>query len=280
MKAFVHILVFLGVATQTLSLGFSRSPMKTVCNTNKNPVRINTALNSVVSSIAVVPVLYSLMSVNEYITHRYYQHAEFNKNPMLQFLAKIFNLPSKIRGGGHVEHHAETYDDMTLKTDEAWRKTPAAISLDNDVYRGTAFTWEVTALMAIQMVPTTVPVFHFLFGFSFLTSMAIITPAILLHALIWNSLHPHMHGLPEVPFFTGPPSELLAKFRQSSYFKYLYQNHEGHHVVGGQGNYNVCCPLTDHLVGTYVKEAAWKPRQLASLTALAMRRGASLASAE
>lgn len=38
------------------------------------------------------------------------------------------------------------------------------------------------------------------------------------------------------------------------------QNHEGHHVIGGQGNYNVACPLTDHLVGTYVKEASWRPR--------------------
>jgi hypothetical protein len=29
----------------------------------------------------------------------------------------------KIKGGGHVEHHAETYDDMSLKKDEKWRRT-------------------------------------------------------------------------------------------------------------------------------------------------------------
>jgi len=29
----------------------------------------------------------------------------------------------KTRGGGHVEHHAETLDDMTLKTDAKWRST-------------------------------------------------------------------------------------------------------------------------------------------------------------
>ena len=27
----------------------------------------------------------------------------------------------KLKGGGHVEHHAETYDDMSLKKDERWR---------------------------------------------------------------------------------------------------------------------------------------------------------------
>ena len=69
-----------------------------------------------------------------------------------------------------------------------------------------------------------------------------------------------MHGLPTVPFSKGPPSEWLAGFRNSAYFKFLYQNHEGHHVLGGQGNYNVCCPLTDHLVGTYVKQSEWRPK--------------------
>ena len=31
-------------------------------------------------------------------------------------------------------------------------------------------------------------------------------------------------------------------------------------MVGGKGNYNVCCPLTDHLVGTFVPEREWRPR--------------------
>lgn len=127
-------------------------------------------------------------------------------------------------------------------------------------------------LMALQMIPTTVPVFTLLLGFSFLKTIAFIVPAILLHALIWNSLHPHMHGLPEVPFFAGPPSQLLSIFRTSAYFKYLYQNHEGHHVVGGIGNYNVCCPFTDHLLGTYIKESEWRPRQLVNIDILSKKR--------
>ena len=41
---------------------------------------------------AAIPTLYSIMSVNEYITHRYYQHEEFNKEPFLQ------NIWCKLRG--------------------------------------------------------------------------------------------------------------------------------------------------------------------------------------
>jgi len=94
-------------------------------------------------NLAVAPVMYALMSVNEYITHRYYQHAEVNKEPLLQkFLCFVMNLEKfpKVRGGGHVEHHAETYDDMTLRSDERWKKSPTAIALDADVYRGIPLT--------------------------------------------------------------------------------------------------------------------------------------------
>ena len=37
----------------------------------------------------------------------------------------------------------------------------------------------------------------------------------------------------------------------------------GHHVLGGQCNYNVCCPGTDHLLGTYVPSAVWSQRMRA-----------------
>ena len=82
----------------------------------------------------------------------------------------------------------------------------------------------------------------------------------LLHALVWNALHPNMHALPEVPWRVGAPSSVLAWARSTWYFRYLYQNHEGHHVLAGQANYNVACPGTDHLVGTYKKRAFWRPK--------------------
>ena len=217
-----------------------------------------------------IPTLYALMSVNEYCTHRWYQHEEFNRDHKFNrfwqnILYQLKRRPLwigerrnvvKIKGGGHVEHHAETYDDMSLKKDPKWRKTKAAASLDADVFRGTAFSWGVTGLMTIQMLPTTLPVFALL-GFSLLEIFAVLMPGMMIHALFWNMLHPPMHGLPDVPISYGAPTKPLAFLRTTPFFKYIYENHQGHHVLGGQCNYNVCCPLTDHLLGTHIPTAVW-----------------------
>ena len=214
-----------------------------------------------VKYFAAVPALYGLMSVNEYCTHRWYQHAEFNKEVWMQNIACFIlrKKELKIRGGGHVEHHAETYDDMTLKKDTRWSRSPAAKSLDSDPYRGTAFTWQTTGLMTFQMLWSTIPVFKLL-GFGLPGTFAFLLPGMLLHALIWNMLHPPMHGLPNVPLSVGAPSNWLAGLRNTPYFRYIYENHQGHHVLGGKCNYNVCCPGTDHLLGTYVPTAVWEPQ--------------------
>jgi len=212
--------------------------------------------------VLAAPSMYALMSWNEYVTHRYFQHAGFNKSGWMQKLASLFygkgRVP-RVRGGGHVEHHAETLDDMSLRNDARWAKSTASKMLSQDKYRGTAFTWQVTLLMTIQMLVTTVPLFHLL-GFSLTSTVAMLMPGMLLHGLVWNALHPAMHGLPFVPITEGAPSSWLASFTESAYFKWLYTNHAGHHVLGGQVNYNVCCPLVDHLLGTYVPEEAWRPK--------------------
>ena len=65
--------------------------------------------------------MYALMSLNEYMTHRYFQHLEFNRPESLLWLKSIIASATgdptapKVSGDGHVEHHAETYDDMSLK---------------------------------------------------------------------------------------------------------------------------------------------------------------------
>ena len=70
--------------------------------------------------------MYALMSLNEYMTHRYFQHLEFNRPDSLLWLKSIVAKvsgdppPPKLSGDGHVEHHAETYDDMSLKRWAVW----------------------------------------------------------------------------------------------------------------------------------------------------------------
>ena len=246
-----------------------------------------------IRQLAAAPALYALMSINEYFTHKYYQHAEFNTSPWFQWLARTFvygplgkKVP-KTRGGGHVEHHAETLDDMTLKTDAKWRSTKVAKSLDDDLYRGTAFTWTVTGIMTFQMLWTTIPTF-WLMGYKLKHTLMALAPAMLLHAAVWNALHPNMHSLPDIPIGEGVPSKWMAWARSTRFFKFLYV-HEGPHPRGttrsshhvpdsaqattdrGKGNYNVCCPLTDHFVGTFVPEREWRPRRAEHLRELARR---------
>ena len=154
---------------------------------------------------------------------------------------------------------------MSLKNDERWRGTKASQALDDDEFRGTAFHWSATGIMTIQMLPSVLPTYA-LMGFSLPESIAILLPSMLVHAVIWNAIHPPMHGLPPVPLTAGfgtvvPGGKALSEWLlESAYGRYIYENHMGHHVLGGQCNYNVCCPMTDHLLGTYVPTAAWEKK--------------------
>ena len=96
-----------------------------------------------------------------------------------------------------------------------------------------------------------------LFGWGFLSTTAYFAAGMALHALVWNALHPNMHGLHDVPSARGAPSSWLKALRGGAYFNYLYDNHRGHHISGGRTNYNVACPLVDHLVGSYETKAVW-----------------------
>jgi sterol desaturase/sphingolipid hydroxylase (fatty acid hydroxylase superfamily) len=144
--------------------------------------------------------------------------------------------------------------------DENWMKSAPAQRLNGDVFRGTAFSWSVTAMMMTQCIPTVYPVFLFLLGWSPLATTAFFVPALLFHGLLWNALHPAMHGLPDVPSSYGLPSWVLRPWRESKLFDMLRENHAGHHVMSGRANYNVCCPGFDHILGTFTPEAEWRPQ--------------------
>lgn len=215
--------------------------------------------------------MYCLMSLNEYMTHRYFQHLEFNRPESLPWLKSLIAratgdpVAPKVPGDGHVEHHAETYDDMSLKNDERWRSNSVAQQLDDDEFRGTAFHWSATAIMTTQMLPSVLPTYA-LMGWSLPETFAILLPSMLVHAAAWNAIHPPMHGLAPVPLSAGfgtrlPGGQAFSNWLlESAYGRWIYENHMGHHVLGGQANYNVCCPFADHLLGTYVPTAGWQPK--------------------
>ena len=135
--------------------------------------------------------------------------------------------------------------------------------------------------MTVQMLPSVLPTYA-LMGWSLPETVGLLLPSMLVHAVIWNAIHPPMHGLPPVPLTMGfgtavPGGQALSEWLlESAYGRWIYENHMGHHVLGGQCNYNVCCPLTDHLLGTYVPTASWQPK-MRPLPAHAVVRGPAVA---
>merc|ERR1719182_386655 len=113
------------------------------------------------------------------MTHRYFQHLEFNRPETFPELKRLIAavtgdpVAPKVAGDGHVEHHAETYDDMSLKNDARWRANSVAQALDDDAFRGTAFHWSATAIMTTQMLPSVLPTYA-LMGFSLSDTIALL----------------------------------------------------------------------------------------------------------
>merc|ERR1711871_131532 len=101
-----------------------------------------------------------------------------------------------------------------------------------------------------QMLWTTIPTF-WLMGYKLKHTFMCLAPGMLLHAAVWNALHPNMHSLPDIPISDGVPSSWLAWARSSKFFKFLYVNHEGHHVIGGQGQLQRLLPF-DRSFGGHV----------------------------
>jgi len=199
-----------------------------------------TALQFVVGAAG----LYAIMSLNEYCVHRYYQHLGINKTALMRWMRNKMNFKA-MKTSGHVEHHKETLDDMSLDM----RPDPI---LDSDPFRGTAFSWSVSAMMTFEIALQSYP-WLWLCGWSFKASTIALLAGIFLHAAVWQTLHPNMHELPDPPISYGVPGWSMKFLRKTGYFKFLWMNHEGHHrAPGAHGNYNVCFPLADHLFGTYV----------------------------
>ena len=177
-------------------VGAARARLATSdCAPRTRPAIAETKMDmGLATAVAGIPLMYGLLSGNEYVTHRYYQHNEIGKLDLYQTLKKNGKMP-KLPVTVHVEHHAETYDDMMLKTDDpVWMKSAPARVLNEDPWRGTIFAWESTVFMFAQCIPSVYPAF-WLLGWSFSQTTAFFVPAMLVHGLVWNALHPHMHGM-------------------------------------------------------------------------------------
>jgi len=206
------------------------------------------AVAFVSAGVTGVLLIYVVISFTEYAYHRYVQHLDLNRVRLFQFARQIFGIPA-IKSDFHVLHHRETLDDMNIDPlpKEAW---PDAYTVT--VHRGTTATWlSFIKMSCIVMLPT-YPLLCFLGWPGPLAAVAVLA-ATLLHLMAYNALHPQLHNLPNVSMMQGPPSLVLGDFQNSAFAQYLKTYHVLHHRSNAQRNFNVCCPLIDHLLGTHME---------------------------
>merc|ERR1719399_1781036 len=85
-------------------------------------------------------------------------------------------------------------------------------------------------------------------GFDVRSAATVSTLVALVHTCFWNTLHGDIHDYYEENDGGFPRVEFLSWL--TPYTRWLVTNHVGHHVVHGEGNYNIVFPGPDYLWGT------------------------------
>mmetsp|Transcript_97674 Transcript_97674/g.280629 ORF Transcript_97674/g.280629 Transcript_97674/m.280629 type:complete len:317 (+) Transcript_97674:61-1011(+) len=194
-------------------------------------------------ALSGLAVLYVVLSFTEYAYHRFVQHLELNNVPFYQIARKAIGAPA-VAPDFHINHHRETLQDMSIDP------LPRKVWPEATAQRGTAATWWSFAKMSACIFMPAYPLLS-LVGWSLPIAVLAVLAATLLHLMMYNSLHPQLHGLPDVSLADGPPSFGPDSFQKSDLGRWLIEYHVVHHRTRASRNFNVICPLFDQLLGTY-----------------------------
>jgi len=172
------------------------------------------------SYILPIAVTYAVMSISEWFLH-----------------AKLMHDPRTRMGKFHIAHHQEVNNDMTLRM----KKNDPYLS--DAEWRGTGFSWRmIRRLMPLVIIMGAIG--HLVFG---TVSLVLVFLLFAYTVLVWNAVHPFMHGLSQPPFSYGPSLPLLIP---DVWRNYLVSHHTKHHTYGGTRNFNVTLPGADVLFGS------------------------------
>lgn len=170
----------------------------------------------------------------EYCFHRWVMHAQ--DGTLEQTLFGAYQTL-------HITHHCETKRDMTLED--------AGDSDPRHIYFSAATT---AASVAISTAGLAALDRGFGLGLAEghlgAAALPLVSGAVAaLHTSIWQTLHGDIHEYlsPNVPGALNRFDPLSA---DTPYTRWMVSNHVGHHVVRGQGNYNIVFPGPDYLLGT------------------------------
>jgi hypothetical protein len=165
----------------------------------------------------------------EYVFHRWIMHSD---NPEFAEYQQL-----------HVAHHVETNRDMTLEA--------GGDSDPRHIYFSEATTFASVAISTLGLGVLN-GVFNLNFGSSPVEAAVDCTATsalvALFHTAHWQTIHGDIHEYYTEPSSGMPRVDALSA--ENIYTRWVVQNHVGHHVLRGTGNYNIVFPGPDYLWGS------------------------------
>lgn len=160
-----------------------------------------------------------IASIYEYSLHRFVMH---NKN-------------NKI-GKAHVEHHLETNSDMSLKYTSKY--------LDkNDKNRNLVIRYDASILFFITLTIIGLFIWKFFVKSNYCIPIILSFLLTCYTSIVWNSVHPQMHGEKGYNGEKGIPGIIPLK-----YLGFFEKHHRIHHKSKGTKNFNITIPIVDYLI--------------------------------
>ena len=176
---------------------------------------------------------YVILSICEYLIHRFLMHTNFSSI-----------------GKSHLIHHKNTRKDMTLDTngDDYDQILPSEnLVLDSGIENSAVFIVSVLIVLGFYRYYPVKLNFKVLIGIQVLFGIYIL--------LTWNSIHTFLHGRDgqKMGYFSLCNKSTKYLVERSSFLRWLIRNHVAHHNIKGdkKGNYNITLPGADFLFNTY-----------------------------
>ena len=181
-----------------------------------------------VDYVLYASLLYTVVSVTEWVIHRYIMHCYQN-------MPQLLNVPGlKMVCNSHHNHHLAVKEDMSLKNNPH----------DSEL----VFSWGESSSFILFIFPIMLALTCLLnIKVGAFTNLACVSVSVFIHMIIWNSVHTRMHDkkvdVPFVPYINNVPDGMYYP---------LLRNHEMHHKIKGdeKGNFNVVVLGADELLGT------------------------------
>jgi hypothetical protein len=169
-------------------------------------------------------------------------------------LKNVLNNYNITSTNDHIKHHKETRLDQTLP--------------DNYIEEGLVFNlFDIDMIYLFLFIIIGSYIFWLYFpnfkkSFSMIFTLSFSVILLIIYFWAWSSIHSHYHSRyiecnkklknnPDITIYSLLPNFIPNE--SSSIYKYLFWYHTLHHLNKGvdKGNYNIICPLFDHIFGFY-----------------------------